>query len=116
MRRSSSAWVKGVTFSTSASADSARIARAGEMRKRVSSAGSSSAGSGALRLTPAEEARTRTYRDLAGRLGAMAPGDWTGAITAALTESLGPDAVWLLLPGPALGLAAYVLTRRRAGW
>lgn len=34
-------------------------------------------------------------RDLAGRLGAMAPGDWTGAITAALTESLGPDAVWL---------------------
>ena len=49
-------------------------------------------------------------------LGAMAPGDWTGAITAALTESLGPDAVWLLLPGPALGLAAYVLTRRRAGW
>lgn len=34
-------------------------------------------------------------RDLGGRLGAMSPGDWTGAIAAALTESLGPDAVWL---------------------
>ena len=34
-------------------------------------------------------------RDLGGRLGVMAPGDWTGAITAALAESLGPDAVWL---------------------
>lgn len=38
-----------------------------------------------------------------------------GAATA-LFGRIGPDAVWLLLPGPALGLAAYVLTRRRAGW
>ena len=38
-----------------------------------------------------------------------------GAATA-LFGRIGPAAVWLLLPGPALGLAAYVLTRRRAGW
>ena len=33
--------------------------------------------------------------DLGGRLGALAPGDWTEAIAADLAERLGPEAVWL---------------------
>lgn len=33
--------------------------------------------------------------DLGGRLGTLSPGDWTGALAAALTESLGEGAVWL---------------------
>ena len=55
-------------------------------------------------------------RDLGGRLGAMSPGDWTGAITAALTESLGPDAVWLnptdLLPEAGAALEQPLLFLR----
>ena len=33
--------------------------------------------------------------DLGGRLGTLRPGDWTGALAAALAESLGEGAVWL---------------------
>lgn len=33
--------------------------------------------------------------DLGGRLGALAPGDWTAALEAALAEALGAEAVWL---------------------
>jgi hypothetical protein len=33
--------------------------------------------------------------DLGGRLGELAPGDWTAALEAALAEALGPEAVWL---------------------
>lgn len=55
-------------------------------------------------------------RDLGGRLGAMGPGDWTAAITAALTERLGPDAVWLnptdLLPEAGAALEQPLLFLR----
>lgn len=34
----------------------------------------------------------------------------------ALYGRIGADATWLLVPGPALGIAAYILTRRAARW
>lgn len=37
-------------------------------------------------------------------------------LATALYDRVGADAVWLLVPGPALGLAGYILTRRAAGW
>ncbi|MCQ3830110.1 MFS transporter [Microbulbifer elongatus] len=33
----------------------------------------------------------------------------------ALFERIGPSAVWLLLPGPVIGLLGFILTQRRAG-
>lgn len=54
--------------------------------------------------------------DLDGALERMAPGDWTAAIEAALTGTLGADAVWLnatdLLPEAAAALARPLLLLR----
>ncbi|CAL8480786.1 protein of unknown function (plasmid) [Caballeronia sp. S22] len=35
------------------------------------------------------------------------------AATTALLQRVGLDATWLLVPGPAIGLAAFALTSRR---
>lgn len=54
--------------------------------------------------------------DLDGRLGVLAPGDWTGALEAALAAALGEDAVWLnatdLLPEAGAALAQPILLLR----
>lgn len=54
--------------------------------------------------------------DLDGRLGTLAPGDWTAALEAALAATLGADAVWLnatdLLPEAGAALAQPLLLLR----
>lgn len=54
--------------------------------------------------------------DLEGNLGKLAPGEWTGAIEAALSERLGEDAVWInatdLLPEADAALAQPILLLR----
>ena len=54
--------------------------------------------------------------DLDGRLEDLAPGAWTGALEAALSDALGPEAVWLnatdLLPEAGAALAQPLLLLR----
>jgi hypothetical protein len=54
--------------------------------------------------------------DLGGRLGTLAPGEWTAALEAALTAALGEEAIWLnptdLLPEASAALAQPLLLLR----